>query len=711
MKKDWLLSLLVVSDLYGVPIDPLQMFHELNMTEADDVTQEQLLKMAKYLGYRAKQTDFNLSLTPRYPMPCLLIDKQGNYHVLIQANEEKALVYFPVEQAPKSLSLAELDALAIDTVILLKHKVIKQKKQTFGIKWFLPVLAKYKYLLLEVMLAAFFIQLFGIAVPIFIQVVIDKVLSHNSLATLTVLGTGLMISFVLEMILSIAKNHVFSNTTNKIDMLLSVRLYEHLLRLPLRYFENRRVGDTVARIRELETIRHFLTGTPLNAVLDCFFLIVYIVILYFYSIQLTWILLLTIPLFVLLSVITTPLFKQRLDERFATGAEAQSFLVESVSGIHTIKSLALEPKMRQQWGELEAGYTKASFKGSILSGDISAIGQFIQKVSDLLILWFGAKAVLEGKLTVGQLIAFRMLASKVSGPILRIVQIWQDVQQTGISMDRIGDIFNSKTEETSTNKTRMAALQGNIRFQNVSFRYDPDRSPAIKNMTFDISAGQTIGIVGRSGSGKSTLTKLIQRLYVPESGDIYVDGVNIAVTDMVWLRSQIGVVLQENFLFNRTIRENIAINYPSATIEVVIEAAKAAGAHDFIASFPNGYDTEVGEHGVGLSGGQKQRVAIARALITNPKILIFDEATSALDVESEQIIQQNLKKIAENRTVLIIAHRLTTIRDADCIFALEDGELREMGTIADLLSQADGIFKTLYDQQDGMLKSTESGGR
>lgn len=711
MKKDWLLSLLVVSDLYGVPIDPLQMFHELNMSEADDVTQEQLLKMAKYLGYRAKQTAFNLSLTPRYPMPCLLIDKEGNYHVLVQANEEKALVYFPLEQAPKSLSMSELDALAIDTVILLKHKVIKQKKQTFGIKWFLPVLAKYKYLLLEVMLAAFFIQLFGIAVPIFIQVVIDKVLSHNSLATLTVLGTGLMISFVLEMILSIAKNHVFSNTTNKIDMILSVRLYEHLLRLPLRYFENRRVGDTVARIRELETIRHFLTGTPLNAVLDCFFLIVYIVILYFYSIQLTWILLLTIPLFVLLSVITTPLFKQRLDERFATGAEAQSFLVESVSGIHTIKSLALEPKMRQQWGELEAGYTKASFKGSILSGDISAIGQFIQKVSDLLILWFGAKAVLEGKLTVGQLIAFRMLASKVSGPILRIVQIWQDVQQTGISMDRIGDIFNSKTEETSTNKTRMAALQGNIRFQNVSFRYDPNRSPAIKNMTFDISAGQTIGIVGRSGSGKSTLTKLIQRLYVPESGDIYVDGVNIAVTDMVWLRSQIGVVLQENFLFNRTIRENIAINYPSATIEVVIEAAKAAGAHDFIASFPNGYDTEVGEHGVGLSGGQKQRVAIARALITNPKILIFDEATSALDVESEQIIQQNLKKIAENRTVLIIAHRLTTIRDADCIFALEDGELREMGTIADLLSQADGIFRTLYDQQDGMLKSTESGGR
>lgn len=711
MKKDWLLSLLVVSDLYGVPIDPLQMFHELNMSEADDVTQEQLLKMAKYLGYRAKQTAFNLSLTPRYPMPCLLIDKEGNYHVLVQANEEKALVYFPLEQAPKSLSMSELDALAIDTVILLKHKVIKQKKQTFGIKWFLPVLAKYKYLLLEVMLAAFFIQLFGIAVPIFIQVVIDKVLSHNSLATLTVLGTGLMISFVLEMILSIAKNHVFSNTTNKIDMILSVRLYEHLLRLPLRYFENRRVGDTVARIRELETIRHFLTGTPLNAVLDCFFLIVYIVILYFYSIQLTWILLLTIPLFVLLSVITTPLFKQRLDERFATGAEAQSFLVESVSGIHTIKSLALEPKMRQQWGELEAGYTKASFKGAILSGDISAIGQFIQKVSDLLILWFGAKAVLEGKLTVGQLIAFRMLASKVSGPILRIVQIWQDVQQTGISMDRIGDIFNSKTEETSTNKTRMAALQGNIRFQNVSFRYDPNRSPDIKNMTFDISAGQTIGIVGRSGSGKSTLTKLIQRLYVPESGDIYVDGVNIAVTDMVWLRSQIGVVLQENFLFNRTIRENIAINYPSATIEVVIEAAKAAGAHDFIASFPNGYDTEVGEHGVGLSGGQKQRVAIARALITNPKILIFDEATSALDVESEQIIQQNLKKIAENRTVLIIAHRLTTIRDADCIFALEDGELREMGTIADLLSQADGIFKTLYDQQDGMLKSTESGGR
>jgi len=377
--------------------------------------------------------------------------------------------------------------------------------------------------------------------------------------------------------------------------------------------------------------------------------------------------------------------------------------VESVSGINTIKALALEPKMKEQWGDLEANYTKASFKGAILASDVGAVGQFIQKVSDLLILWFGANAVLKGKLTVGQLIAFRMLASKVSSPLLRIVQIWRDVQQTKISIERIGDIFDTRPEVASENKTRMQQLQGRITFQNVTFRYDLTRSPAIKNMSFEIDPGQTIGIVGRSGSGKSTLTKLIQRLYVPESGDILIDGNNIAVTDTAWLRSQIGVVLQENFLFNRTIRENIAINFPSASIEAVVAAAKAAGAHDFIASFPKGYDTEVGEHGVGLSGGQKQRIAIVRALITNPKILIFDEATSALDVESEQIIQRNLKKIAENRTVLIIAHRLTTIKDADYIFALDEGELKEVGSISELLSQPQGIFKLLYDQQEDIL--------
>lgn len=427
--------------------------------------------------------------------------------------------------------------------------------------------------------------------------------------------------------------------------------------------------------------------------------------MFFYSTTLTWITLLSLPLFILLSAIVTPIFKVRLDEKFTTGAHAQSYLVETVSGVQTIKSFALEPKIQRKWEDLQSEYVKSGFKTAILAGNAGAIGQFIQKTFDILILFFGAKLVIDTKISVGQLIAFRMLSGRVSGPVLHLVQIWQEFQQTGISIQRLGDIFNTKSEPTiDPSKATLPEIQGDITFEKVRFRYDVQSSEVIRDMSFHIPRGTIVGIVGRSGSGKSTISKLIQRLYIPEMGKILVDGVDIALVDPSWLRRQIGVVLQENFLFNASIKENICIHKPGATMEEVIRVAQIAGAHEFILEFPQSYDTLIGENGTGLSGGQKQRIAIARALLDNPKILIFDEATSALDYESESIIQQNLKEICKGRTVIIIAHRLSTLKDAHKILAVDRGQLMEYDTPENLLKKR-GLYYYLHSQQERGLSS------
>ena len=513
------------------------------------------------------------------------------------------------------------------------------------------------------------------------------------------LTIGIAIVYVYEFILGLAKNYIFTHTTNRIDVMLSYRLFRHLFALPLKYFESRRVGETVARVRELDSIRSFLTGTPLSSMIDLIFIVVYIVVLFCYSKMLTVIVICSIPVYAILSAIVTPLFKKRLDEKFETGANTQSFLVESITGVQTVKSYALEPKFEKKWGDLQADYVKASYKTSMVSATAGSTGQFIQKVFDLLILFFGAKAVMDGNFTVGQLVAFRMLSGRVSGPVLRLVQLWQEYQQASLSVKRIGDIFNTATEPVlNTNLTSLPRLQGRIIFDKVHFRYNPQGGEVIKGMSFEIEEGTVVGVVGRSGSGKSTISKLIQRLYIPEAGKISVDGMDISLVNPAMLRKQIGVVLQENFMFNGTVAENIAIHCPSATMEKIIECAKIAGAHDFILELPNGYDTMIGEKGMGLSGGQKQRVAIARAILNDPRILIFDEATSALDYESESIIQNNLKEICKNRTVIIIAHRLSTLKDAQKIMVIDRGDLVEYDTHENLMAQ-NGLYAYLYNQQ------------
>ena len=454
-------------------------------------------------------------------------------------------------------------------------------------------------------------------------------------------------------------------------------------------------------MRELENIRSFLTGNALTVVLDVFFSVVFIAIMLFYSVPLTLIVLVSLPLYAAISIAVVPLLRQRLDVKFARGAENQAMLVETVTGIQTVKASALEPSMAKRWDDQLAAYVSASFKTQNLATWAREAISLIGKLVNAATLWYGAHLVMNNELTVGQFVAFNMFAQRVAQPIMRMAQLWTDFQQTGISVARLGDILNTRTEVPPSSAAQLPPVKGRITLDKVVFRYRPEAAPVLNSISLDIAAGEIIGIVGRSGSGKSTLTKLVQRLYVPEQGRLLVDGIDISLIDAAQLRRQVGVVLQENLLFNRSVRENIAITDPAAPIEAVVRVAQLAGAHEFISELPEGYDTNVGEQGSSLSGGQRQRIAIARALFTNPRILIFDEATSALDYESEAIIQRNMVSICKGRTVLIIAHRLSAVRHANRIIVMEKGQIVEAGPHEALLQKPGGLYAHLWRMQDG----------
>ena len=691
--------LVMIAAYYGIPVDPENIKHNYNLQDKC-AGESELLRIAKGLKIKAKHVNLDCDHLGKVTLPAMIRLQNQEFAILLKVLEDKYLVAFCNERSPRVMEAEDFASVYSGEGLLFIPRKFQDRELKFGIKWFIPTILKYKAPLLEVLLAAFVTQILGIFSPMITQSVIDKVLTHNSLTTLDVLAVGLILITIFESALSIARNYVFAHTTSKIDVILSFRLFKHLFSLPLRYFETRRVGDTIARVRELENIRRFLTGVPLNTLLDALFIIVYILIMYFYSVRLTNITLLSLPLLAGITAVITPILKERLDDKFKAGADQQSYLVETVNGVQTIKSFAVEPGIEQKWEGLLADYTTANFRTTMLGNTAGALAQLVQKCFDIAILYFGAKLVIAGEMTVGQMVAFRMLSGRVSQPVMRLVQMWQDFQQTSLSIKRLGDIFHSKPEPSMQGaQTRLPNITGNIVFDKVSFRYRPDGSEVIKNMSFRIPANRVIGVVGRSGSGKSTISKLIQRLYVPETGRIMIDGTDLALADPVWLRRQIGVVLQESFLFNASIRDNIALQNPAAAMEEIIHAAKIAGAHDFIVELSEGYDTMVGEHGTGLSGGQKQRIAIARALLTNPKILIFDEATSALDYESESMIQNNLKQICKNRTVIIIAHRLSTLKDADAIMVVEKGSIAEYGTIQNLIDKKGLYYHLLLQQQ------------
>jgi subfamily B ATP-binding cassette protein HlyB/CyaB len=684
---------------HQIAVDADQIRHQFS-GEAIGVTE--MLRCAKDLKLKARAVTTTWAGLMKLPLPAIVELKDKSFFIVGKVTADDALVQIPSENRPQIIKRAEFEYDWTGRVVLMARRAsLADVARRFDFTWFLQAMHKYRRLLGEVLIASFFLQLFALVTPLFFQVVTDKVLTHRGFTTLDVLVVGLIAVTIFETILGALRTYVFAHTTNRIDVELGTRLFRHLIALPIAYFEARRAGDSVARVRELENIRNFLTSSALTLVIDLGFTFVFLAVMFYYSPLLTWIVIGSFPFYIVLSAGVTPVFRRRLETKFDRGAENQSFLVESVSAIQTLKAMAIEPQMQRRWEEQLAGYVGSSFDVLSLSNWTSQLVQFISKIVTALTLYFGAHLVIEGQLTVGELIAFNMLAGRVAQPVLRLAQLWQDFHQARVSIARLGDILNT-TPEPAFNASRAAlpAIRGDITFDHINFRYRVDGPMALQDISLKISAGQVIGIVGPSGSGKSTLTKLVQRLYVPESGRILIDGVDLTVADVAWLRRQIGSVLQENVLFNRTIRDNIALADPGMSMERVIAASELAGAHDFILELPDGYNTVVGERGASLSGGQRQRIAIARALVTNPRILIFDEATSALDYESENIIQRNMRKISTGRTVLIIAHRLSAVRHADRIITIEGGRLVEDGTHDELMKRA-GRYATLHQMQAG----------
>lgn len=657
---------------------------------------------AEALGFHARGLRADMEHLGQIPLPAVVHWEGYHYIVLVEVTADRITVADPAiglrRLKPEEFKRGWTGfVLQLDPTSKLDGVV--ESTSTLG--RYIPMLKPYKALLLEIFLASLILQLFGLAMPIFTQVVVDKVLVQQNAGMLNALLVGMLIISVFQTLTMLVREYLIVHTSRRIDLEMAVAFYRHALSLPMRFFEDRKVGDILMRFEENAKIRRLLTGKTLTAVLDLMMIVVYLGLMFVYSAKLAAVALAFIPLYVILTRIVSPMLTKLSREWFERGSQAQSQLVESISGIGTVKATATERQVRWRWEGAMVRAMNLHFRGSMTQVSAVSIATFIEVLNTTIILWFGARLVMAGELSVGQLMAFYALAFGITRAILSLVSLYDEFTEAKIAVERLNDVFETEPEEDPIKKpvVRLPRLRGHIKFENVTFRY-PSRGNknALQNVTLELLPGQSVALVGRSGAGKSTFANLLLRLHAPSEGKILVDGYDLQQASIASLRSQVGVVPQDVFLFSGSIRENIALGDPDAPMEEVVGAAMLAGAHEFISQLPLGYQTVIGERGQSLSGGQKQRVAIARALYKKPRILIFDEATSALDVESERAIQNNLDNILKDRTTLIIAHRLSTIRNADVIVVLDQGVVIETGNHQSLMEKK-GLYYYLNSQQ------------
>jgi ATP-binding cassette, subfamily B, bacterial HlyB/CyaB len=656
--------------------------------------------IAETMGIRAQLVESSSVMFPQIPAPALII-WQDRLALIYRMSASEVVLGIPEHGIVRKRPAQLLTDLEEPFPVLLLERTAETPQKRFTLAWFWPAVKKHRKVLIEVLIASFVVQLFALANPLVTQLIIDKVLVQNSIGTLNVLGILLLGVAIFEALLSSFRTYLFVDTTNRIDMTLGAEVIDHLLRLPLRYFEKRPVGELGTRVNELENIRQFLTGTALTVVLDAVFSVVYIAVMVFYSWLLTIVALATVPLFGLMTLMVSPIIRKQTRLKAERNAETQSYLVEVVSGIQTVKAQNIELKSRWQWQERYARYVSAGFNAVITSTTAGAMSSFLNKLSSLLLLWVGAYLVLQGTLTLGQLIAFRIIAGYTTSPLLRLIQLWQNFQETALSLERLADILDHPQEVSPEDRSNipLPPILGAVRYEDVSFSFKENGPLQLQHVSLEIAPGTFVGVVGQSGSGKSTLMKLLMRLYEPKSGQILLDDYDVSKVELYSLRQQVGMVLQDSLLFDGTVQENIALTRPEATAEEIVEAARVAYAHDFIMQLPQGYNTRVGERGSALSGGQRQRVAIARTVLQNPRLLILDEATSALDYLAERQVSENLARVFQDRTVFFITHRLKSLQTADIIFMMDQGKIVEQGTHSELMD-LHSLYYCLYQQQE-----------
>jgi ATP-binding cassette subfamily B protein len=665
--------------------------------------------VAESIGLQTQLLDVRAESLPRLATPLLL--RWGNGLAVLYRCDASHLVVGIPAVGNQELSLNDFTEQWGESGEVLTLRVNElTPRRKFGFRWFLPSLRQHRTVLLEVLLASFFVQLFGLVNPLLIQQVIDKVIINHSPNALGMLGLLLLVFAIFEGLLLCLRTFLFVDTTNRIDLTLGTQIIDHLFRLPLGYFDRRPVGEVSSRIAELEKVRGFLTGTALTTILDALFSVLYIGVMLIYSWQLTLLTLSVIPLLVILILVVSPIVRQRLQNRAVANARTVSHLVEVLSGMMTVKAQNIELRSRWKWQDLYTDYISEGFDTTLVETTANTISGFLNKLSGLIVIWAGAGLVLNGSMTLGGLIAFRIIAGYVTGPLLRMTSIWQSVQETALSLERLSDVIDHPQEAPEDNARRiiMPPIVGEIEFRNIHFRYAHSSPLLLRALDLKIPRGTFVAIVGASGSGKSTLTKLLARLYAPEEGVVLLDGVDISKVELYSLRRQIGIVPQDTVLFEGSVEENITLTNPDAETEDVMNAAAIAAAHDFIMELPAGYTTQVGERGSNLSGGQRQRIAIARTILQKPRLLIMDEATSALDYQTERVVSENLMKALRGCTVLFITHRLSSIVNADMIVCMGNGAVLEVGGHEELMAKR-GAYFALFTQQS-RTPSEEDGG-